>query len=84
MSWASPPSALVKFEGMLLLLSNVQKPYCAPEILEQALADFPEVRQRQVVREHKAVSCRLTSTHRKTPGEKERVRMLSLHVQVGG
>jgi hypothetical protein len=48
-----PPICFVKFEGMLLLLSNVQKPYCPPEMMEQALAEFSEVRQREVVREHK-------------------------------
>lgn len=67
-----PPICFVKFEGMLLLLSNVQKPYCAPEILEQALADFPEVRQRQVVREHKGFLA-IDLHAPKDPGRKEKL-----------
>jgi uncharacterized protein YegJ (DUF2314 family) len=50
---SKPPFCFVKFEGMLLLLSNARKPYCPPEMLEQAVAEFSEVRQREVVREHK-------------------------------
>jgi uncharacterized protein YegJ (DUF2314 family) len=46
------PLRFVKFEKMLLL-SNVRKPYCPPELLEEALAEFSEVRQRTVVREHR-------------------------------
>jgi uncharacterized protein YegJ (DUF2314 family) len=49
----NPPVCFVKFETMLLLLSNLQKPYCPPEMLEKALAEFSEVRQREVVRVHK-------------------------------
>lgn len=50
---SEPPFCFVKFEGMLLMLSNARKPYCSPEMLEQALAEFSEVRQREVVREHR-------------------------------
>jgi uncharacterized protein YegJ (DUF2314 family) len=45
---------VIKFEGMLLLLSNAQKPYCPAEYLEEALKEFRELRQKQVAREHKA------------------------------
>ena len=47
------PICFLKLEGVMLLLSNVQKPYCPPEMMEQALAEFSEVRQRKVVRDHK-------------------------------
>jgi uncharacterized protein YegJ (DUF2314 family) len=47
-------TSIVKFDGMVLLLSNVGKPYCPAEYLEQALDEFPEMRQKKVVREHKA------------------------------
>lgn len=50
---SKPPFCFVKFEGMLLLLSNARRPYCPPEMLERALAEFSEGRQREVVREHK-------------------------------
>lgn len=49
-----PPVCFVKFEEMLLLLSNVRKPYCPAEYLEEALKEFSELRQKKVVREHKA------------------------------
>jgi uncharacterized protein YegJ (DUF2314 family) len=48
------PMCFVKFDGMTLLLSNVSKPYCPAEYLEQALSEFPEMRQKAVVKEHKA------------------------------
>jgi len=44
----------VKFDGIVLLLTNGAKPYCPPEYLEEALAQFPEERQKQVAREHQA------------------------------
>jgi uncharacterized protein YegJ (DUF2314 family) len=50
---SKPPFCFVKFEGMLLMLSNARRPYCSAEMLERALAEFSEVRQRGVVREHK-------------------------------
>lgn len=50
---ARSPICFVKSEGMLFLLSNVRKPYCPPEMIEQALADFSEARRREVVRKHK-------------------------------
>jgi len=50
---SKPPFCFVKFEGMLLMLSNARKPYCSPEMLERALAEFSEMRQREVVREHR-------------------------------
>jgi hypothetical protein len=49
-----PPICFVKFDGMILLLTNVNKQYCNPENLEQAVAEFPELRQKKVVREHRA------------------------------
>lgn len=69
---SKPPICFVKFEGMLLLLSNVGKPYCPPEILEQALAEFSEVRQQEVVREHKGFLT-IDLHHPKDPGKKEKV-----------
>jgi len=50
----SPPICLVKFDGMVLLLSNVGKPYCPAQYLEQALSEFPEMRQKKIVKEHRA------------------------------
>jgi uncharacterized protein YegJ (DUF2314 family) len=49
-----PPICFVKFDGMMLLLSNVRKPYCPAEYLAEALKEFPELRQKKVAREHKA------------------------------
>jgi uncharacterized protein YegJ (DUF2314 family) len=49
-----PPICFIKFEGAVLMLSNVRKPYCPAEYLEQALSEFPELRQKKVVKEHKA------------------------------
>jgi len=49
-----PPICFVKFDGVVLLLTNGAKPYCPPEYLEQALAQFPEERQKKVAREHQA------------------------------
>jgi hypothetical protein len=49
-----PPICFVKFEGVILMLSNVAKPYCPAEYLEQALAAFPEAEQKAVARDHKA------------------------------
>jgi len=48
------PICFVKFDGMVLLLSNAAKPYCPAEYLEQALSEFPEMRQKKIVKEHKA------------------------------
>jgi hypothetical protein len=67
---SKPPFCFVKFEGILLLLSNARKPYCPPEMVEQALAEFSEVRQREVVREHKGFLA-IDLHPRKTP-EKQR------------
>jgi hypothetical protein len=39
---------------MALLLTNAGRPYCPPQYFEQALAQFPEERQRRIAREHKA------------------------------
>jgi hypothetical protein len=49
-----PPISFVKFDGIFLMLSNVSKPYCPAKYLEQALKEFPELRQKKVVKEHKA------------------------------
>lgn len=49
-----PPMYFVKFDGIVLLLTNAAKPYCPAEYLEQALAQFPEERQKIIAREHKA------------------------------
>jgi len=49
-----PPVCFVKFDGMVLALSNARKPYCPAEYLEQALSEFPEMRQKKVVKEHRA------------------------------
>lgn len=63
---SKPPFCFVKFEGMLLLLSNARKPHCPPEMLEQAVAEFSEVRQRKLSASIKDF-LRLTSTPQKTP-----------------
>ncbi len=47
-----PPICFVKFDGVVLLLTNGAKPYCPPEFLSQTLAQFPEERQKKVAREH--------------------------------
>jgi hypothetical protein len=44
----------VKFDGIVLMLTNGAKPYCPAQYLEQALAQFPDERQKRVAREHKA------------------------------
>jgi uncharacterized protein YegJ (DUF2314 family) len=44
----------VNFDGMSLHLTNAPRPYCPAEYLEQALKEFPEMRQQKVVRKHKA------------------------------
>jgi len=44
----------VKFVGLVLMLTNAAKPYCPAEYLEQALAQFPDERQKRVAREHRA------------------------------
>jgi uncharacterized protein YegJ (DUF2314 family) len=49
-----PPICFVKFDGMMLLLTNTKKPYCPAEHLEQALSEFSELRQKKIVTEHKA------------------------------
>ena len=49
-----PPLCFINFDGMVLMLTNAGRPYCPPEHLEQALAQFPEKRQKRVAREHKA------------------------------
>lgn len=48
------PICFVKFDGMMLALANARKPYCPAEYLEQALSEFPEMRQKRVVKEHRA------------------------------
>ncbi len=49
-----PPICFVKFDGMMLALSNAKRPYCPPELLDEALSEFPEMRQKKVVKEHRA------------------------------
>jgi hypothetical protein len=49
-----PPICFVKFDGVVLMLTNAAKPYCPAEYLEQALAQFPDERQKRVAREHRA------------------------------
>ena len=49
-----PPISFVKFEGIMLMLTNGTKPYCPDEYLEEAVAQFPDERQKRVAREHKA------------------------------
>jgi uncharacterized protein YegJ (DUF2314 family) len=49
-----PPICFVKFDGMMVMLSSVHKPYCPVENLDQALAEFPEMRQKKIIREHRA------------------------------
>ena len=49
-----PPISFVKFDGVALMLTNVAKPYCPAQYLEQALAQFPDERQKRVAHEHKA------------------------------
>jgi len=39
---------------MVLHLTNASRPYCPPEYLEQALAQFRHERQKTVAREHRA------------------------------
>jgi hypothetical protein len=51
---AKPPLCFVKFDGIVLLLTNAGRPYCPPQYLEGALAQFPEERQKRVARDHKA------------------------------
>jgi uncharacterized protein YegJ (DUF2314 family) len=48
------PICFVNFDGMSLHLTNAANPYCPAKFLQQALAEFPEMRQQKVVREHKA------------------------------
>jgi hypothetical protein len=45
---------IVKFDGVVLILRNTAKPYCPAQYLEQALAQFPDERQKRVASEHKA------------------------------
>jgi hypothetical protein len=49
-----PPICFVKFDEMVLLLTNSDKPYCPAEYLEQALARFPDERQKKVARKYNA------------------------------
>jgi len=49
-----PPICFVKFEGIVLMVTNAGRKYCPEQYLEQAIAEFPEERQKKVVREHKA------------------------------
>lgn len=49
-----PPICFVKIYEMVLLLTNSDKPCCPAEYLEQALAQFPDERQKKVAREHNA------------------------------
>jgi hypothetical protein len=44
---------LIKFDGMMLHLTNGARSYCPPQYLEQALAQFPHEQQKAVAREHK-------------------------------
>jgi hypothetical protein len=44
----------VKFDGIVLMLTIGARPYCPAEYLEQALAQFPDERQKRVAREHRA------------------------------
>ena len=68
-----PPICFVKFSRMVLLLSSGSKPYCPPQYLEQALAQFPEERQKAVARDHKAfLTIDLLNPKRPTREEKER------------
>ena len=38
----------------MLAVANARKPYCPAAYLEQALREFPEMRQKKVVKEHRA------------------------------
>jgi hypothetical protein len=49
-----PPICFVKVDGIVLMLTNGAKPYCPAEYLEEALAQFPDERQKRVAREHRA------------------------------
>ena len=49
-----PRVCFVKFDGIVLMLTNGARPYCPAEYLEQALAQFPHERQKEVARGHKA------------------------------
>ena len=65
------PLCFVKFEGIVLLLTNAGRPYCPAGMLEQALAEFPELRQKEVVREHRAFFA-IDLHIPKDPGETEK------------
>jgi uncharacterized protein YegJ (DUF2314 family) len=50
-----PPIGFIKFEGMLLQINNVGRPYCTEEYRKhQAAEEFKEMRQLKVVLEHRA------------------------------
>ncbi len=47
-------TCIVKFDGVVLILRNAATPYCPAQYLKQALAQFPDERQKRVAGEHKA------------------------------
>jgi uncharacterized protein YegJ (DUF2314 family) len=51
---ATKSLCFIKFEEIVLLLTNTRKPYCPQQYIEQALAEFPELRQKKIVKEHRA------------------------------
>ncbi len=49
-----PPVGFIRFEGLVLLINNISKPYVPQQYREKAVREFQELRQRKIVLEHDA------------------------------